>query len=356
MDIWEFQRLFEWLERHGTPARVKYGELAGILSHNASQPEKQPVSEKLGELKQTLDAMPLERLTSQQIDLLEHFNISNLFGESGVRFVQETVEIGEFDPATAAKEIQDAQSRINNTLKLAASWKALFKQLDFPEEEYSVDEGRLAIRIQFQADASISDVRDWKKWSSEWHDIVRGIGFCIGEAPENARVVGAGTGSIIVVLSATAAFTTLLSIIYRQISHAIKDQLVIANAIEELRHKKILNNHIEDELNRMKQEISDKGIEDTVERVKQELKGQIDGEAESAVRKAIQKLVKFNDLGGDVDIVAPSGEEDSEESAAELPSEIREVRRIAEEIRSVKSEIRLLTHDEEDGDNANRPA
>lgn len=46
-------------------------------------------------------------------------------------------------------------------------------------------EGRVTIRVQFKDEASISDVAKWKKWSNEWHEIVRGVALCIDESPED---------------------------------------------------------------------------------------------------------------------------------------------------------------------------
>ena len=206
--------------------------------------------------------------------------------------------------------------------------------------------------ILFRHRAAIEDVVQWKKWSDEWHDIVRGIALSIGESPEDTRVIGASKGSLIIILSGTLAFTKALSLITKYLASIIKDILVIANAIEDLQHKKILNKVVENNLEKQSEKLKIDGVKTILAEVKKALPNKLDGEQIQALERSIKKYLNFSDLGGDVDFVSPpevhEDDEENEDGKALNAVEISEIRKIIHEVHSLRDEVKLLTHQEPD--------
>lgn len=363
MNVHELFKFSDWFLGYATAIQSGYLTLAQVLQHNATQAQKQPVSEPMEALRRTLAAVPLEQLTNEQIALLKNFGIEHLVGREGANFIRRTVVRSDFDPATAAKEIQDAGQSISNTISVMDQIRTSLRNLKFVSELDDHVAGRVTVRVQFKEDASISDVSDWKKWANEWNDIVRGVGMCIGESPEDTRVIGASKGSLVLILSGTAAFVSLLAVITKHLSYIVKEGLVIANAVEDLRHKKILNRTIENSLNAEKKKLADEGVKTIVSETKKALPEKINGEQEAALTKAVEKFLRFNELGGDVDFVSPP--ESESEDADDLPvgaREIAEIRKTIAEIRGIRNEVKLLTDqtpqddgDDLDGDDQSEP-
>lgn len=227
-------------------------------------------------------------------------------------------------------------------------------QYDTLTEAATPIDGKITIRIQFKEDASIEDVVQWKKWSNEWHDIVRGISLSIGEAPEDTKVIGAGKGSLVMILSGTVAFTGALALITKHLTSIIKNVLQIANTIEDLRHKKFLNNTIENNLKKQSEKTKTDGVKIILAEVNKALPKALDGEQKQALENSIKKYLKFSDLGGDVDFVSPpeTHEEDEENAGDDAVSaeEITNIRNIIHEVRSLRDEVKLLTHQVPDDD------
>jgi hypothetical protein len=351
LNVNELFKFSDWFLRNSRTVQTGYQQLGQALQHNATQAQKQPVSEPMKALRATLTSMPMEQLTNEQIELLRYLDIAHLLGREGSAFVKRTVVRGDFDPATAAKEIQDAGQSISNAIHNIDQIRTAMKNL--PSIEAFDDEvsGRVTIRVQFKEEASISDVAEWKKWSNEWHEIVRGVALCVNESPEDTRVIGATKGSLVMVLSGTIAFVSALALITKHLSFIVKEGLVIANAIEDLRHKKILNKTIENSLNGEKKKLIDDGVKKIVAEAKKSLPAPINGEQEAALTKAVEKFMRFNELGGDVDFVSPS--EPGENDGGEPPinaEEIAHIRQVVEQIREIRSEVKLLSHmnDEDD--------
>jgi hypothetical protein len=167
MNVKELYGLAKWLEEHGDAAKSKYKALHQVLNHNATQPDKKPVKEAFEELIESLKNLPIDKLTAQQLALLEHFEIARYLGKEGAEFVENTVATSEFDPATAASEIDNAHKAINKALDLVGEWASAFDRLNIPAELSEPEDDRFLVRLQFQKEAAINDVANLRCWSSD---------------------------------------------------------------------------------------------------------------------------------------------------------------------------------------------
>ncbi len=354
MNVAELLGFTRWVDEHVVSAKEKFDALASVLSHNASQPDKQPVVDPLNDLLQVLTSLPLEQLTLEQEGLLEHLKVAGFLGRNGHTYVDSTVRAGDYDPATAASEITTARDAIAHAIKQMERVRTSMEALEFVDEiDVPVAEG-ITLRLQFKGDASISNVVELRDWSNDWYDIIRGVALYVDEAPEQTQVIGATNGSLIVVLAGTYGVVTLLALIAKHVSYIIKEGLDIAGVMEDLKQKKLLSKVIEEELKSKQVENEQNGVHKIIDAIKEELPDDVDGEKETALKRSIEKYLDFNKRGGELDFIAPPEEDEGEKAGEALQTEkIAEIRRIVEEIRTTRAELMMLSHqdaNEDDGD------
>jgi hypothetical protein len=348
MNIEELNHLAAWIEAQVPIVRIKYENLRAKLQHNSQQPQKQPLETELEDLLNQLSVTPLHILSNEQVKLLEAFEVKSLLGQQAVDFVNATVRKSDFDPATAMNDIQAAISALDQALERANSLDSAFSQIEIAEISNYAGDNRALIRVEFQGDASIGNVVDWNDWSSRWLEISRGIALSIGEAPESVHVVGATRGSIILELTGTYAFVRILTNIVKSVTSVAKEIVMLQQSIEDLRTKRLLNVKIELEMQEEAKTRKDQGVQNITALVTERLPGTLDGEQQTALEKAITQLLDFHRKGGEVDVVAPSSdEEESEGDSSDSPQqlEVQELRALIEELRTEKEELRLLGYE-----------
>lgn len=164
-----------------------------------------------------------------------------------------------------------------------------------------------------------------------------------GEPPEATRVVGASTGSVILILAGTVTVTTILALISKNIASVAKDAIGIANQIEDLRGKKLLNDTIEQELIKQETERKKEALEKIIDLVKGKVQA-LDGEKTNALESSVKKLLNFTEKGGNLDFVVPDSEEPSDDGSAnddQLKS-LAEARDAVREYQAEREHIKLL--------------
>lgn len=375
MEVDELYYLSVWVQENGQLAAQKYQALlklmdANLAQNNQNQKQKQPIREVWQDLYGELKRIQLTELNFQQLQHLEGTGLMEYLGERGARYVKRTVKESAYDPATGAAEIKKAHSSINSAVQ---QFKGLQQALDALElmpvsVQTDIDDDEALARIQFTSDASINNIADLKQWSNDWNDIVRGVGLCVGETPQSVRVVGASQGSILVWIGGTMMFISFMAHMSRKVSGIVLDGLRVAEAIEDLRHKKISNSAIEQALRDQQKETENKAEQELIEELKiKAVDFQPDHEAH--LKKAVTKFIKFSKQGGAVDYIQPprddaeeeadeNGEATSENPVAEVTRELRE---LISEIRSIKGETYLIEHkpdgeaDDQEDDDENMP-
>lgn len=344
MDILEVSNLTQMAQNKISVYLSSVEQLKNALHHNANQPNKQPLEDKLRAAQRCSKVIALGNLTYSQRNWLSELKIVNLIGELGSDRLEEIVQKSGYDPATALQEISDTQSKLSSAVsKLAKLHESL---IDFP---WIVDYGNkysdcFEIRISFSKSAEIKDTHSLKKWSADWYEISRGIAGWVDEKPEDIEIVGVSNGSIILWLSATALVTTLLAKITKNICSMTLDGLQVASTIEDLRRKKYLNEGIRNSLEEDRKERLEKQKEELIQEIKQTSVHEISPEKESNLNRAIEKLLNFFEKGGDIDFLEPPEAEDENET------DMSEAIDLINEIRQTKNEM-LLIENRPDDDN-----
>ena len=344
MNIGELRALAEWFGEHYSTLQNLYGKLLQPIQHNANQGNKQPIENQLNQLIAYMSDMKFEELSLQQIRILEELGVDEYIGLKGTNFVEGTIRTSEYDPSTAASRISEAISSITQAHDGFQSYQNSLKSLGL-EEDDNEENDFITIRVGFQNDASINHVTDLKNYSKDWYDIIRGIALSVDEAPESTKVVGASTGSIILILAGTASVTAILALISKNIASVAKDVIGIANQIVELRGKKLLNDVIEKELKKQEYEKKKSAEKDIIEIISEKIPA-MDGEKIAALSGSIKKLLAFNEKGGNVDFVAPeSGHEivDDEEGSEHAIGALAAAREAIHQYQEVREQVKRLT-------------
>ncbi len=167
------------------------------------------------------------------------------------------------------------------------------------------------------------------------------------EAPEDTKIVGASTGSIILILAGTLKVTTLLATISKTVSVFAKQIIGVGIEIENLRQKRLLTKTIESELRKKEQELKTEALKEIQDSLKDKIVGK-DGEVTTALENSIKKVLAFNEKGGSVDFVAPEDIEtedvgDKAEGAdVEAKAALAEARIAIQEFQVEREALKLL--------------
>lgn len=340
MIVDELYGLAVWLNREVAPNLSLYDNLASVLEHNARNAQKSAVSEPLQNLENMLAMMPMERLTAEQTELLKANGALPYLGKEGLDRFRKIVRSNNFDPATAAEDARTAYTRVNETINKLQSMKSALEAASVPvERPFVIDEG-IVTRLHFKDKANIGDVAELKKWSAEWYEIARGLSAAVGEKPEDVRIIGASTGSLILVLATTIAVASTLAILALRANTISKSVLDVLNGIEDLRHKKVLNKTIEDAMKAQAEAIKASGVAEAVNDVKTQIGKAINKEVEGQLQKSVEKYFAFTEKGGEIDMIAPPKLETDDELG--IVRGITQLQDAIESVRLGRSNLQIM--------------
>jgi hypothetical protein len=288
--------------------------------------------------------MKFEELSLQQIKLLNDLGVSPYIGVAGANFVDKAIRTSDYDPQTAVNKLSGALAALSSAHSGFSTYRKSLDALGLGETDER-DADCITILIGFRSDASINNVSDWRDAGKDWYEIIRGIALAANEAPEDTKITGASTGSIILILAGTLAVTKLLAMISKNVASVAKDMIDIANQIEELRGKKLLNSVIEKELRKTEQKKKEAAHAEILKEIGLDLPN-LDGEQKSALEVSIKKLLAFNEKGGNVDFVAPQVDEkdgqDEGDDSDTAKTALSQVRSAIHQYQNVREQIKLL--------------
>jgi hypothetical protein len=351
VNVNELKRLGEWYNNQFPRLNSLYNALFSPIQHNASQPNKQPVEDQMEQLIQYLTAMRFDELSIQQLGLLSTIGVDQYIGHAGASYVDSVIRTSNYDPATAAQKLNNAIQGINSANSAFTSFINAVASLNIIDEEADENEGRITIRVGFQSNAAIHNVTEWRDSAKEWYDIIRGLAQACKEAPEETKIVGAATGSIILILAGTYSFTKLLALISKSITSVARDVMEIRSSAEDLRQKKLLTETMKTEFAELERKTKKEAVKSILSTVKTEVP-KLDGEVETALAKSVEKLLTFTERGGNVDFVAPDvdQEETSEDkkgggkSDGGLLKALTAAQSAIREYQGEREKLKLLSH------------
>ncbi|MGI9477808.1 MAG: hypothetical protein ACR2PI_13990 [Hyphomicrobiaceae bacterium] len=348
MQVTELYDLLNWIDKEIRKRQIqqKYQTLEGKLQANAqpNQPH-QPVETEKEELKSALEAVNIHSLSSAQQTYLAKLKILDFLGQNGISVVEDILFRNVVDVATAANRLTEIVSHFHSALNQAQQIEDGLRGLvELPRQ---IDHN-IVVRVTFANEAAIGNVVELKSWADAWHEIGRGIAMSKGGAPEDVRVIGASTGSIVLDLAVVWAFAKVITKIINDALCITEKTLQIKLKAEELRSMQLKNDAAVVALERQVNEERDAGIGAIIQDVVDGAVNEMNGEDRNALERAVTKLVDFLYKGGDVDLIMPPepppGEQDDMNGGDQQPAqEVRELRESVDSIRKVKQSILQIT-------------
>jgi hypothetical protein len=343
MYVREIRQLTEWIEREIVQKGVqaKYDALYQAFNTNAQPNQKQPFEKQRNDLVGTIRTIRFDGLTSEQTAYLYNlFNVGSYVGDDGLKNLEELLYRNAMDVANAAQKTRQIVKQIQAGITRANQLKECLQGID---EAAGTEAGDVLIRVRFVREAAMAHVVDLKKWGETWHDIARGIAMLHDKAPEEIRVVGATTGSIILDLAATYLIARTASAILLEALKVAHRYLEIMTEAQRVRGLKIANDKAAAELESAAQKERERQIETIVENVikLEAIATKVDGEKKNALAKSVEKLVNFVQRGGEVDFVMPKTAE--ADADAQLTKDRKELTDRVVKIHELENTIQLLT-------------
>ncbi len=282
-----------------------------------------------------------DELSIQQLRMLADLGVEQFIGRVGAQYIEGTIRTAEYDSATAVDLINAALSKLSEAHSGFSQYRSSLKALGVDGADDQADHDAIIIRVGFQNDASIENITDWKESAKDWYAIIRGLALAADEAPEDTKIIGASTGSIILILAGTLSVTTLLALISKNIASIAKEVIGIRNQVEDLRHKKWLNTIIEKEFKKKEEALKTAALTDIIALIKKRIPN-IDGEKSAALEISIKNLLAFNEKGGNFDFVSPDNAVSSGGDGQDLDALV-EVQTVIRDYQATREQLKLLT-------------
>jgi len=346
MNVSELYKLALWVQSEIVTTQIpqKYQNLQQLLQRNAQPNQhKQPFEKERKELIETIRNVPLEQLTKDQVEILEKLGILQAIGDEGARAIEDILYRNALDIASAAQKLNEIYQRLTQGIQKITQIMAGLQDI-YQEESHDI-ENNVLVRVYFKGSAKLSNVNDFKKWGEVWHEIGRGIAMVHNAAPEDVRIVGATSGSIVIELGTPINLAaTLATIVYVALDIANR-YIETRKKIEELRLLKINNEKLLHELEQEASANKEKGIESIINKVIEELKLQRKKEGDKilALKKAIERLVGFMESGGELDFHVPEEDAQEDNEGQDKSIEYKKLRQLAADIRIIERKIHALS-------------
>lgn len=347
MNIVELYKLTEWVQKELIDKKIAqdYTNLINILNQNINQKNQQlqPFDEQKQNLLEKLKEKQLNRLSLEQISVLDKVGLYQTIGEHTANKINEIFYKKGLDLATVKNEIQQIIDNFNNGIKKITQIRQGLSNI-IEKDDFVLDENQIKIKIHFQKTASIKNVVDLKHWSTELHDIARGLAISQDVAPENISIVSAEKGSLIYTIGVTYAIVEIISKTILKALEIAERSLEIKRKVEEIKNLQLNNKKIEQELKKEAENQKKEEKDNLIEQLTTEYSIE-DGEKRNALSQSIKKLIDFIEKGGEIDCYLPEEtiEEENEEDKIES---FRKINENFNRIRELEEKIELIEYHE----------
>lgn len=342
MTVSELYELTKWADQHIRQRSIPelYSQLHTALNRYA-QPNQRGSSFE-GEKQQLLEAVRYAEptnLTDAQRAFLESLGIRQFIGETGATAIEDLLFRNVIDTMTSANRLSQISGEVSGGLaKLAQIAEGLSGCVP---QGMAQAHGEVLLRVTFTGKASLKSVSEFKDWGSTWYDIGRGIAMAHQATPDDVRIVGASTGSVVLILATSAAIAHTASFIILRGLTIAERVLDLRMKAEELRGMRLKNDKIAEDLLKSADSEKADGIEEIAHDAAKTLKltKSKNGEEIIALTQSVKDLLSFVESGGRVDFVLPDPELDADEQET---ASLEPLRTAYKEIRQLELKLHYL--------------
>lgn len=343
MQVEELIGFLDWLDQEVRKTKLTdlYKQLSSVLSKNAAANQsKEPFEDQRTKLIEAVLNVRIELLNDSQKRFAENIGLLSLVGPKAKDIIEDTLYKNYLDIATAANKIKEFHDSLNAILKkMAQVSEGLKEYFDASPPDYQ----EALVHIRFQYDSSINNIVDLKKWGNAWHEIARGITLAFDLPPEEVKVVGASRGSLVYDFAVGYIIAKMLTSVTLGVLKVAERALDIRKKAEEIRMMKLSNDKAAKELESEAERIEKEGCNEVLDVIKKERK--LDGEQETAMTNAINKIFEFLSGGGiiDVHIKKPTDDDDTEEKDQQDKRQLQvDIEETYKEIERLQNKLLLL--------------
>lgn len=337
MDTQELVSLANWTEEHIQRYINVFEEFASICEQNTRSGQKQPIRPTHELLTKINSEMPLFELSIAQKEMFKTLGIWEYIGNQGVQFFDDMFDRETFDPADTASRARNAVGMLNEGIRRLMDARSALGGLGLSSRLTNPTE--FTARIYFQRGASIDNMSDFKNMAADWDIIARGIAEAVGERTEDIRIIGADTGSVIIVAWMTKTVARAFAIVTKGLSEAAINIIQVKQAYNQMRHlgemAELLEENERISIERKKAETRLIILAGMKEVFAQDMDAQKTG----LLDRAIEKYLGFIENGGELDIVSPTDftGADEEEKAAliEVKGAVEQARKLAADVKKM---------------------
>jgi hypothetical protein len=335
MNIIEIYNLGLWFKEHGEIAEQFYRSLSSeqIRQLRSFDDDGQNTFFK------PLEKIPTEKLSLQQIEILKTLDVYRFVGFEGSKLIKETISLNSNNVGGLSSHFgRHADSLRQAHQKLYSLYKSI-DELGLQTDLLGASNKKPTVRVIFKSNSSINNIKDWKDQSKLWHDTIRGITLSIDEAPEEVKVIGASTGSLILILTGTAVFTGLLASIMKDITSVAKNTIAVKIAWEDYKQKAMVTDEMKSQHNTLIENQEKEGKKKVIEGIIEQLPQDINGEQKNALENSIDNIFEFTENGGDLDFV---GALTNDPENGELDKKFNDARNSIKEFQKERNTMLLL--------------
>ncbi len=314
----------------------KYQSVIGVVKQAAQGQQPQNLTEMLDALQAVHAAAETWDHSPAELHLLEQFGALDLVGTRAAGRISSIFDQNKANPQAVAVALEQLRNETNNLTERAKGLtKALgpmleqVKALDTTEEEER-------LWLYFAEDETVDTVEALKDAADDWQKILHHFARVSEHTDARARLLHVQKGSPLVIEVAAASavlapFGYAVSWAISQVRRIVK----IRQEAEKLRQMKVKTKIIEEMLKQVKeerQELAKAAADNVKERFR------CSDEARTAVQKGMERILRFIEGGGQLDIL----DDTKEQAAAEEREPSDERREFRAAIATLRRELKAL--------------
>ncbi len=359
MNVVELYTLAKWVNREivETELSAKYSNLHAILQQNVHHPSE-TLEEHKNDLIEAVKSIDLTTLTKVQTAFLNEIKILHALGTQGVEQIEYIWNHHGLDIITAVEKFLAIINDLNNGVNKLNS---IFESLDgCIHDDSNKYKNEVLIRVSFQDDASMSNIKDFKDWADKWHLIGRGIAMAHNKKPEDIKIVGATRGSIVLDLIANPEIVATIGGIMLLVLEVTERVANIIAKAAEIRHIDTKDKELRKDvanLEKTAKKSKEAEITNIINLQITQLNLKDDNEKTSILKKSITTLVDFLEKGGGLELIAPEKTDDSDSKKNKrVEAKFAKIRKINTKIKNLENKMKLIEHknsnegEDEEGD------
>lgn len=352
-ELWSFSLwLKSNIEKSNLPPRFNQAknEMQGLVSINSS------LENLIGVLGKALSQIENRDFNEKEKEILENMGIDDIFRSNPLDYIEEVFRSDLYSKNEILKKLATSEKRLtqglNDLKSLTASIPNLINKDELSLIHHEESENAV-IRVVFQGRSEIENPTQLKDWSKRMYTILRGFSFIGGNRIEDIKIKNTGKGSHWFELAADPTIIKNISLSVVSMSSAITGVISTMIAYQKLKQEvkknKKLEEDLDKEIEKIKEQKKEESIEKEVERIKKEkVQEEYINEIESALRALYELLYK----DGTIEIKEPAKDEELHNYKGRL---LEEFKRLKDEQKLIENNTGSDNTSEESNDDTPEP-